>query len=303
MAHRHRVQRAHGGRTFYAGGGSEAAKAVNEKHGFKKGGKISAGRATGGRAKGRADFARGGRAGYAGGGKAPESSAHKGFGGSGGFAGPDNSRLGKMSGAEKKYAKGGKVRRMAEGGCPPGKKREKRDKREETEEEGEGDEGEEEGYARGGRPLERLRHHVTGAIERGEKEPIREIPARSDAVGGWREDAGEPQKRGGGIHEHKGGMHYVGGKGRTKRKARGGHTDVYITKGGKHEWTDEDNRRAEGGRNWIKGAIEHKGALHKSLGIPEGETIPEKKLTKAAHSDNPKTARRAKLAETLKGLH
>ena len=257
MAHRHRVQRAHGGRTFYAGGGSEAAKAVNEKHGFKKGGKISAGRATGGRAKGRADFARGGRAGYAGGGKAPESSAHKGFGGSGGFAGPDNSRLGKMSGAEKKYAKGGKVKRRAEGGeCPPEK--ESKRKKKEMEEDGE-EEEEEDGYAHGG-----------------------------------------------GIHEHKGGMHYVGGKGRTKKKAHGGHTDVYITKGGKHEWTDEDNRRegrAEGGGNWIKGAIRHPGSLRKSLGVKEGEDIPEKKLTKAEHSDNPKTARRARLAETLKGFH
>ena len=99
---------------------------------------------------------------------------------------------------------------------------------------------------------------------------------------------------------------YVGGKGRTKKKAHGGHTDVYITKGGKHEWTDEDNRRegrAEGGGNWIKGAIRHPGSLRKSLGVKEGEDIPEKKLTKAEHSDNPKTARRARLAETLKGLH
>ena len=35
-------------------------------------------------------------------------------------------------------------------------------------------------FARGGRALERLRHHVTGAIERGEKEAIRGIPKGSE---------------------------------------------------------------------------------------------------------------------------
>lgn len=35
----------------------------------------------------------------------------------------------------------------------------------------------------------------------------------------------------------------------------------------------------------------------------EGEKIPEAKLEKAEHSKNPKTAARARLAETLKGLH
>jgi len=53
---------------------------------------------------------------------------------------------------------------------------------------------------------------------------------------------------------------------------------------------------------WIKGAIKHKGALHKSLGVPEGKKIPEKKLKKAEHSKNPTTRKRAFLAETLKGL-
>ena len=55
--------------------------------------------------------------------------------------------------------------------------------------------------------------------------------------------------------------------------------------------------------NWIKGAIKHPGALHKSLGVPQGEKIPAKKLEKAAHSDNPTLAKRARLAETLKTLH
>jgi len=54
---------------------------------------------------------------------------------------------------------------------------------------------------------------------------------------------------------------------------------------------------------WIAGAIKHKGALHKSLGVPAGEKIPEKKLEKAEHSKNPKLAKRARLAETLKSMH
>lgn len=46
-----------------------------------------------------------------------------------------------------------------------------------------------------------------------------------------------------------------------------------------------------------------KGALHKSLHVPEGKKIPEKKLEKAEHSKNPTTRKRAVLAETLKHLH
>lgn len=98
-------------------------------------------------------------------------------------------------------------------------------------------------------------------------------------------------------------MHYRGGKGR--KKAGGGHVDVYETHGGTHHWSDDDHSRAKGGRSskWIQGAIKHPGALHKSLGVPEGEKIPAKKLNKAEHSDSPKLARRAALAKTLKGLH
>jgi hypothetical protein len=55
--------------------------------------------------------------------------------------------------------------------------------------------------------------------------------------------------------------------------------------------------------NWIKGAIKHPGALHKSLGVPQGEKIPAKKLAKATHSENPTLAKRARLAETLKKLN
>ncbi len=54
--------------------------------------------------------------------------------------------------------------------------------------------------------------------------------------------------------------------------------------------------------NWIKGAISHPGALHKSLGVPEGKKIPAGKITKAAHSSNPTLRRRAVLAQTLSHL-
>lgn len=67
-----------------------------------------------------------------------------------------------------------------------------------------------------------------------------------------------------------------------------------------------DDGYASGGsvkRNFIAGAIKRPGALHRELGVPMDKDIPAKKLEKAAHSDNPKLAKRARLAETLKHLH
>jgi len=57
-----------------------------------------------------------------------------------------------------------------------------------------------------------------------------------------------------------------------------------------------------GGKNWIQAAINpaHKGALHRALHVPQGKKIPMKKLIKAEHSRNPMTARRARLAATLR---
>lgn len=54
---------------------------------------------------------------------------------------------------------------------------------------------------------------------------------------------------------------------------------------------------------WIASAIKHPGALRKSLHVKEGEKIPSAKLKKAEHSKNPTTAKRARLAETLKKMH
>lgn len=53
--------------------------------------------------------------------------------------------------------------------------------------------------------------------------------------------------------------------------------------------------------DWIKGAVKHKGALHKELGVPMGKKIPESKLEKAEKSPG-KLGKRARLAETLKGF-
>mgnify|MGYP003348974085 CR=1 FL=1 len=52
---------------------------------------------------------------------------------------------------------------------------------------------------------------------------------------------------------------------------------------------------------WIQAAVKHPGALHRELGVPQGERIPAKKLAKAARAPG-KLGQRARLAETLKGL-
>lgn len=59
------------------------------------------------------------------------------------------------------------------------------------------------------------------------------------------------------------------------------------------------------GDKWIQKAIpkSHKGALHKEMGIAQDKKIPAAKLAKAAKSSNPKLARRARLAQTLKKIN
>jgi hypothetical protein len=52
---------------------------------------------------------------------------------------------------------------------------------------------------------------------------------------------------------------------------------------------------------WIQKMHMKKGALHKEMGVPEGEKIPEKKLAKAA-KESGKDGKRARLAETLRHL-
>lgn len=54
-------------------------------------------------------------------------------------------------------------------------------------------------------------------------------------------------------------------------------------------------------KNWIKGVITHKGALHRDLGVPAGKKIPRAVLQSAARRSGT-VGRRARLAETLGGL-
>jgi hypothetical protein len=52
--------------------------------------------------------------------------------------------------------------------------------------------------------------------------------------------------------------------------------------------------------HWMQGAVKHPGALHRALGVPEGQKIPAAKLEKAKHSKNGHIRRMAALAETFK---
>ena len=54
--------------------------------------------------------------------------------------------------------------------------------------------------------------------------------------------------------------------------------------------------------HWIQSIGMKKGALHRELGVPTSQTIPAAKLESAENSANPLEAKRARLAETLKGL-
>ena len=54
-------------------------------------------------------------------------------------------------------------------------------------------------------------------------------------------------------------------------------------------------------KKWIQGAIKKPGALRESMGVKEGEKIPESKLRVAAKKPG-KTGQRARLALTLRKL-
>lgn len=55
-------------------------------------------------------------------------------------------------------------------------------------------------------------------------------------------------------------------------------------------------------KKFIQKAIKHPGALHKSLGIPEGEKIPASKLV-VHPGDSTHMMRMKNFAKTLKGMH
>lgn len=54
---------------------------------------------------------------------------------------------------------------------------------------------------------------------------------------------------------------------------------------------------------WIQKAVgKHPGKLHRELGVPQGEKIPAKKMSKGAKSKSPTVRKEVALAKTLKGL-
>lgn len=56
-------------------------------------------------------------------------------------------------------------------------------------------------------------------------------------------------------------------------------------------------------KHFIQGMHLKKGALHRALGVPEGQKIPAEKLAAARNSDNPHVRRMANTAKMLSGLH
>lgn len=62
-------------------------------------------------------------------------------------------------------------------------------------------------------------------------------------------------------------------------------------------------KKADGNPHFIQKAIQHPGALHRALGVPEGQKIPHAKLVQATHSNNPHIAHMARFALTLEGMH
>ena len=66
----------------------------------------------------------------------------------------------------------------------------------------------------------------------------------------------------------------------------------------------KEEKKTMSKEKWIQDAIkpDKKGALRKALHVKESSKIPESKLKKAEHSKSPLLAKRANLADTLKGL-
>ena len=55
-------------------------------------------------------------------------------------------------------------------------------------------------------------------------------------------------------------------------------------------------------RKFIQAAIKHPGALHRELGVPEGQKIPRSKIEAAAKKGG-KLGQRARFALTLEAMH
>lgn len=61
------------------------------------------------------------------------------------------------------------------------------------------------------------------------------------------------------------------------------------------------HRSGKKGKNFIAGAIQHPGALHEDLGVPQGKKIPRAELQAASHQPG-KLGERARFALTLSRL-
>lgn len=69
--------------------------------------------------------------------------------------------------------------------------------------------------------------------------------------------------------------------------------------------SDDPKGASHSDRVSLHRALNHlnKGGLHRALGIPEGQPIPQDKLEAAKHSDNPHIAKMAQFASTMEGWH
>lgn len=86
---------------------------------------------------------------------------------------------------------------------------------------------------------------------------------------------------------------------------RGAQGNSYSTKMGtnpKYFKKAKKMKARKHGKNWIAGAIEKPGALHRELGVKPSGKIPAKALVKAAKKGG-LMGKRARLAQTLKGLN
>jgi len=55
-------------------------------------------------------------------------------------------------------------------------------------------------------------------------------------------------------------------------------------------------------KHWIQDAVKKPGQLHKDLGVPPGQKIPESKI-KSAEAKGGKVAQRAHFADVMKSMH
>jgi hypothetical protein len=84
----------------------------------------------------------------------------------------------------------------------------------------------------------------------------------------------------------------------VKEKSFARSTVPSINEGGEGA---EPEGRSRGGRTGIH--IKHPGKLHRDLGIPQGEKIPEKKLAAALHSKSPALRKEANFARNERKWH